>query len=388
MSGTSCDGVDAVMTTITGRGIDMRVAFRGHLHVPYPAALRRRLLSAMCPASTTTQELAFLHAETGRFFGHVACRAITTLNGGRKPDAIGSHGQTICHLPDRPGNGCGLQIGEPAWIAAATGCRVVADFRHADLAVGGQGAPLVPWTDYVLLRHPGLSRAVQNIGGIANVTWLPAGGGAEDVVAFDSGPGNMLIDELARIATGGRQSFDRNGRLAARGRVLPAVLASWLRHPFLRRRPPKSAGREQFGKRFAEQELPRLRKASERREDWLATATAFTAHTIADAYHRFLPKRGGRPKVDEVILCGGGAANPTLVRMLGNELRGTTVRSIEDFGIPIQAKEALSFAMLASAFLDAAPANLPQVTGARSAAVLGKLCCPPARSCRIARRDL
>ncbi|MBN1490840.1 MAG: anhydro-N-acetylmuramic acid kinase [Phycisphaerae bacterium] len=377
MSGTSCDGVDVARVHIRGRGLDMRITPAGHLHTPYPAALRRRALAIMCPAETTTQELAGLHVDLGRFFARAACEAIERLNGGRAPAMIGSHGQTICHLPNRQGGGTTIQLGDATVIAAAAGCPVVSDFRQADMALGGQGAPLVPWTDFVLFRHARRSRAAQNIGGIANVSYVPAGAGPEDVIAFDTGPGNMVIDALARIATDDRQSYDRNGAMAAKGHVLEAVLRRWLRHPYFRRKLPKSAGREDFGHEFVARELPRLRRASRRSEDWLATATAFTAHSIADAYRRFLPTANGRPRVDELIVTGGGAANMTLLAMLAKQLPGIRVATIDQYGIGIQEKEAVSFAMLAAAHVDGVPANLPQVTGASAPAILGKLAHPP-----------
>lgn len=359
----------------------MRVAVLAHRHTPYPRRLRARVLRMMCPADTTTGEVAGLHADLGRFYAATAREMVVRCNGGRPPDLAGMHGQTVCHLADRKAGSATLQIGEPAHVAAAIGCPVVADFRQADLAAGGQGAPLVPWTDYVLFRDPRMTRAIQNIGGIANVTWMPAGGRPEDVVAFDCGPGNMVIDELVRIVTKGRRAFDADGRIAARGRVLEAVLGKWLRHRFFRRRPPKSAGREEFGRQFVAGELPRLRAASARGEDWIATATAFTARSIADAYRRFLPgSRGtavGAPAVDEVVLAGGGAANATLLAMLSAELPGVPMRPMDAYGISTEAKEAMSFAMLAAAYEDGEPANLPQVTGARHPAILGKLCRPP-----------
>jgi anhydro-N-acetylmuramic acid kinase len=375
----------------------------GHRHERFPGPLREQLLRVMCPARTTTEEIAGLHSDVGRFYAEAARKAIDKLNGGRRPDLIGCHGQTICHLPGRAAGSSTLQIGEAAFIAAATGCPVVADFRQGDLAAGGQGAPLVPWTDLVLFGDRRIARAVQNIGGIANVTYLPIGAGPKDVVAFDTGPGNMVIDEVTRIATNNRRSFDTAGRIAARGRVLETVLARWLRNDYFARRPPKSAGREDFGRQFVAREMPRLRVASPRPEDWLATATAFTARSIADAYRRFLPRgtscrpaprsklrtanskfppliRGGRgeiPRIDEVIVAGGGAANATLLAMLSAELPGVPIRTMGHYGIGIQEKEAVSFAMLAAAHVDGVPANLPQVTGARRLAILGKLCQPP-----------
>ncbi len=398
MSGTSCDGVDAVLVAIRGRGLAMRVRPLAHRYEPYPGPLRTRLLRVMCPARTSTQELAGLHADVGRFYAAAVRKAIDQWGATRGPDLIGCHGQTICHLAGRRAGSATLQIGEAAFVAAAAGCPAVCDFRQADLAAGGQGAPLVPWTDLVLFGHPRVARAVQNIGGIANVTFLPAGAAPADVIAFDTGPGNMVIDELVRIVTRGRAAFDEDGRMAARGRVLQPVLARWLRHPYFLRRPPKSAGREEFGRGFVAKELPRLRAASDRPEDWLATATAFTAKSIAEAYRRFLPcaksrrssartRRDGRAPdrpgtataVDEVLVGGGGAANATLLAMLAGELPGVGIRPMDRHGITARTKEAISFAMLAAACVDGVPANLPQVTGARYPAVLGKICLPPDR---------
>ena len=259
MAGTSGDGIDAACVRIRGVGADMRVELVLHHHKPFPASLRRRLAAAMAPADTTTQEIARLHADLGDAFGRAAEAAINKLPPRHRPTLVGLAGQTVCHLPDRrPGRTVTLQLGDPARVAARTGLSVVADFRQSDVAAGGQGAPLVPWTDWVLFCHPKIDRIVQNIGGIGNLTWLPAGGGQEDVVAFDTGPGNMIIDGLAALASRGRESMDRDGRRAARGRVLEGVLNAWLRHPYLTRRPPKSTGREEFGRVFIERELPRL----------------------------------------------------------------------------------------------------------------------------------
>lgn len=379
MSGTSCDGVDAAIVDVAGRGRRIRVRLVGHHHVSYPSELRRRLLAVMSPARTATQEISELHAALGRFYAAVARSAVRRIRPTTRIHLVGVHGQTICHLP-RSGNGATLQIGEPSHLAVAMDCPVIADFRQADLAVGGQGAPLVPWTDYILFGHPRRSRAMQNIGGIANITYLPAGGRPEDVIAFDTGPGNMVIDELVRVATHGRCHFDARGARAARGLVLEPILSRWLRHPFFARRPPRSAGRDEFGRTFVRTELPRLRAASDRPEDWIATATAFTARTIAGACRCFLRRSGGvTMPIDELIVAGGGAANITLLAMLAAEFPGVPVRTLDALGIPIDAKEAVSFAMLAVAHADGVAANLPQVTGARTPAILGKLCPPPSR---------
>ena len=383
MSGTSCDGVDAAAIAVTGRGLGMRVRFIGHLHRAYPPGLRRRLLEVMAPAAARTEELCALHAAVGDCFAETAARATRELFGVRsRPEVIGSHGQTVCHLPPRRAVrarssrsfvGATLQIGDPARIARRTGVTTVADFRQADIAAAGQGAPLVPWTDHVLFTHAKRCRGIQNIGGIANVTYLPAAGRPEDVIAFDSGPGNMVIDEFVRHFTKGRRQFDDRGRRARRGRVVESVLHAWLRHPFLRRRPPKTAGREDFGRTFVQQALRNTDAATIRPDDWIATATALTAQSIADAYRRFLPARVQRPLLDELIVTGGGARNAALLGMLADALPGIAIRPIDEFGIPDAAKEAVSFAMLAVACLDRVPANLPRVTGAQGPVILGSI---------------
>lgn len=383
----------------------MRVRVLGRLHRPYPSRLRRRLLAMMAPAASSSQEFCRLNTAVGHEFaaaGEAMCAAL----GISRPDLIGSHGQTVCHLPPRtrrrstaarsmPDHGDptagslqlgdattgSLQLGDAAIIAARLGVPVVSQFRQADMAVGGQGAPLVPWTDYVLFRHPLRHRVIQNLGGIANLTWLPAAGGEEQVLGFDTGPGNMLIDAVVRHFSGGRRHFDRNGRLATRGRADPGVLRSLLDHPFLSEQPPRSCGREEFG----DQQLAALlrRFASHRLapHDWAATATTFTAASIVLAYAVFLaPSIGRFPPMDEIILCGGGADNPVLVRELSSALsfngwsRTVSIATTDDYGIPAQAKECVSFAMLAAACVDGVPANLPQVTGASRRVVLGQVC--------------
>ncbi len=391
MSGTSGDGIDLACVRIEGAGERMRPRLLWHRHTGFAPSLRRRLLAVMAPAETTTQEIAYLHADLGEAFAKSAAWAIGLASRAERPSLIGLPGQTVCHLPGPAGRTVGLQLGEPARVAARTGLPVVAEFRQSDVAAGGQGAPLVPWTDWVLFRHRRVSRVIQNIGGIANVTWLPAGGDPHEVVAFDTGPGNMVIDALVRHITDGRETMDRNGRRAARGHVLGDVLKKWLENAYFLLKPPKTTGREEFGDLFVRRELKRLRAASPRPEDWVATATALTARSIAAAYRRFLPgvsrtwpisrprTRGdGHPSPAgiEMIVCGGGARNPTLITMLADALPEAAVRRIEDFGIPSQAKEAISFAMLAKAYLDGVPGSLPQVTHATRPAVMGRLVRP------------
>jgi anhydro-N-acetylmuramic acid kinase len=402
-SGTSADGVDAVGCEIVGRGLDMRVGVLGHVRRRYPAELRRRLLAVMAPAETRTEELCRLEVEVGGVFAEAA-RTLMKKLGLRQVDLVGSHGQTICHLPPAAGHGGPallgksrsgrrqgrrrnatasgtMQIGDPAVIAERLQAPVVAGFRQADMAAGGQGAPLVPWTDYVLFRDRRKNRVVQNIGGIANLTWLPAGGRLEEVLGFDTGPGNMLLDGLARHFSGGRKALDRDGRGAARGQVDNRVLGWMLKHPYLGRRPPKSCGREEFGQQWVKEMVKRFAGRGLGMEDWMATATAFTAAGITLAYAAFLaPRRGRYPPAEEIILCGGGAKNPTLVSELrrqvsfGGRFKDVEMTTTADYGIPVEAKEGVSFAMLAAACVDGVPANLPQATGARRRVVLGQVC--------------
>lgn len=365
MSGTSADGVTVAFVDVAGR----RVNLLGYLDVPYTPAIRRRIFQLFDPGTSNVELICRMNFELGELF---AAAVVAAAKRCRIPltslDVIGSHGQTIYHCPPSRGRaGSTLQIGEPGVIAERTGATTVADFRPADIAAGGQGAPLVPLADWLLFAHRTRGRTVQNIGGIANLTWLPVGADLADVRAFDTGPGNMILDRLACLITRGRLAYDRDGLLAARGRVSPKLLAHLLRHPFLRRRPPKSTGRETFGLPFTDSLLARSKAMGISPVDTLATATAFTATSIARAY-RFLPSWP-----DEVILCGGGARNPTLVSLLQHDLAPARVILMDSLGIPVEAKEAVSFALLAVRTLLGQPGNVPSATGARHSVVLGKI---------------
>jgi anhydro-N-acetylmuramic acid kinase len=288
-------------------------------------------------------------------------------------DLLGSHGQTIYHNPQgkrysKKTIRSTLQIGEPSVIAHRTGITTVADFRPRDMAAGGEGAPLVPYADYILFGRNRSSRAVQNIGGIANVTFLPRGCKQHNIVAFDTGPGNMVIDSVIRLISDGRRRFDSGGKIAAQGTVNKRLLSKMLRHPFLKRRPPKSTGREEFGISFANKIYKQAAERSIANADIVATVTAFTAKSIALAYHEFLPVIP-----DEVILCGGGSRNNTLVEMLRCELSDAKMCSTDDFGINVDAKEAVSFAILAWATIKGLTNNVPGVTGAERPVVMGKI---------------
>lgn len=373
MSGTSADGIDAVVAEISGSGRGLRARVLAHVHQPFAATLRRRILAVCLHGSVS--EICELNFELGEHFARAALAGIRQA-GLKAGDiaAVGSHGQTIHHLPNARTPST-LQIGEPAVIAERTGITTVADFRVGDMAAGGQGAPLVPYADWVLFTDAARPRIVQNIGGIGNLTFLPARAKLEDVIAFDTGPGNMVMDALVVRATRGRQSYDRDGLWAARGRVSARLLSELMAHPFLRRRPPKTTGREEFGETFVRRMVTLGGPLRLRDEDLIATATAYTAATIADAYRRFVfprltPRALGQL---QIILGGGGAENPVLRRMLRERLSREELLTHEEFGIANAAKEALAFAILAHATLLGRPANVPNATGARWAVVLGKV---------------
>lgn len=370
MSGTSVDGVDVAIVDIAGRKVES-LAFE---MFPYTPALRKRILSLCDPETARLDDICHYNFVLGEVFVDAVVKLCSKSGISLSSiDLIGSHGQTICHNPrgrryGRRVIGSTLQIGEPSVIAQRTGITTVADFRPRDMAAGGEGAPLVPFADYMLFGHKRLTRAVQNIGGIGNVTFLPSGGGPEEVLAFDTGPGNMVIDGIMRLNTGGSKIYDRNGKTAARGAVNDELLGEMLRHPFLRRKPPKSTGREQFGAAYAEQIHQQAVNRGVSDMDIVATLTAFTARTIAQAYRKFLPTMP-----DELILCGGGTRNSTLVEMLRGELPEVKMLSTDDFGIGVDAKEAVSFAILAWATVKGMPNNVPGATGAEEPVVLGKI---------------
>ena len=370
MSGTSADGVDAALIRFTD---DAPPEVRAFVSVPFPDDLRARVLRVASNEPVSAETVSRLGVELATRYADAASavRDAARLAPGETVLAIGCHGQTVSHTPHGAFPAT-LQIGDPATLAHRTGLPVVSDFRAADVALGGQGAPLVPLADGRLFTHPTRSRAVQNIGGIGNVTFLPAGGGVGDIRGFDTGPGNVLMDIAAGWATGGALAYDRDGALAAQGEVVPALLDYLLAHPFLSLPPPKSAGREEFGESLwrALQAQPAFAAAPP--ASILATVTAFTAQTIADAYRRFLPAAP-----DEVIVAGGGARNPALLRALRQKLAPIPVRTSGELGTDTQAREALAFAVLADETLRGCPANLPAVTGATRPAVCGSVTLPP-----------
>jgi anhydro-N-acetylmuramic acid kinase len=363
-SGTSADGTDAALCAISGHGEATHLEMRAFVTTPFPRALQERIFRVSEANATALCDLDVL---LGEAFAEAAQTVCSTAGVAMSDvDLIGSHGQTAVHHPRSAGAlGATLQIGEAAVIAERTGRPVVSDFRVRDVAAGGEGAPLVPLIDHLLFHPltPGRRRALQNIGGIANVTLV--GATLAELVAFDTGPGNMPLDSVARAASDGAEAYDPDGRRAARGTVDAALLAELHRHPYLAQPRPKSTGRETFGKDFV---YPLLARFNGRLDDLLATLTRFVAETIARAYREALPAMP-----DEVYVSGGGALNTTLMRHLAEVMAPIPVASTGVLGVDPQAKEAIAFAVLANQTLFGAPGNIPAVTGAAGARVLGKI---------------
>ena len=370
MSGTSAEGVDVAIVDIDDGAIHL-VTFDVF---PYQPVLRKGIFKLFQPESAQLDDICHYNFLMGEVFADAVIKLCQKSGIAlRSIDLIGSHGQTIYHnAKGRSYNKkrirSTLQIGESSIIAQRTGITTVADFRPGDIAVQGQGAPLVPYADFILFRHRSLSRAIQNIGGIANVTYLPSACQEADIIAFDTGPGNMIIDRVISLATKDRQRYDKGGKMASRGKVDKTLLDEMLNHPFLRQHPPKSTGREEFGFSYSDRFYNEAVKRALALADIVATATAFTTKSITQAYQRFLPKMP-----DEVILCGGGAHNTALVGMLRQELSGVNILLTDDFGISVDAKEAVSFAILAWATIKGLANNVPSATGAEQPVILGKI---------------
>jgi len=372
MSGTSADGINVALVRFqTRRGASGKPTLIGHAEYPYAVNIRRAVLAAMNAQSASVADLSRLNFLLGELY---ADAVLATQKRFRvKADLVGCHGQTIYHQGESApylGRTVAVtwQTGEGAVVAARVGAPCVSDFRPADMAVGGKGAPLVPFLDYLFYRDSRVGRIVQNIGGIANLTAIPAGAGPEKVIAFDTGPGNMVIDAAMERLFGKR--FDRGGRVAASGTVDDGAIAKLMRTPFFREKPPKTAGREEFGREFVAKFVRLCGRTN--KANVAATATAFTVRSIADAVQRFVLRRA---RFAEMVVSGGGAKNPTLMGMLANELStlGVALRTSDEFGIPAEAKEAVAFALMAYETWHQRPSNVPSATGAKRSAVLGKI---------------
>ncbi|HJQ14379.1 MAG TPA: anhydro-N-acetylmuramic acid kinase [Anaerolineales bacterium] len=397
MSGTSADGVDAIVVRLEGIPPSLDWQVLGHSHRSFAPELRAEIFACFQPETSSVDRLCRLNFALGRALGSAVLEAAHDAGlSMREIGLIGSHGQTFWHEPPVGSEqGSTLQMGEAALIAEMTGVPVVSNFRTRDMAAGGQGAPLVPLADWLLLSHPTKIRAAQNIGGIANVTFLPPLGkntepqselrvprkekgfpgtlhGANisnrGVFAFDTGPGNMLMDEAARLATDGVWNYDHEGVLAAQGDVNESLLTDWLAEPFFQQQPPRTTGRERFGTQRAAEYWSQANRRGLGANDIVATLTALTAHSIEHAYRTFLPAFP-----DEVIVSGGGARNHTLMALLAERLSPARVTTSEECGLGIEAKEAVAFAVLAYETWHKRPGNIPAATGASRAVVLGSI---------------
>ncbi len=373
MSGTSVDGIDAALVRISGQGTATRVKLLKFYTQPFPRRLRELVLRNSLPGTGTVDLICSLNV----LFAHLYADAVKTLARKsriplRRIDLIGSHGQTVHHLPApqtmfRHRFGSTLQIGDPSTIAKLTGIPTVGDFRLGDMALGGEGAPLVPYFDYLLFRSGTKSRILLNLGGIANFTSLPKRASLDRVLAFDTGPANMLIDGLMERLF--HRRYDSNGALGMKGDPYPPLLQWLMRHPYLKKRPPKSTGREVFGEKFQLELLKKARAVSA--QDIIATVTAFTPLSIYDQYRRFV---SGRSLPDEILVSGGGVHNLAIMHRLSHLFAPARVIPMEEVAFSSDAKEAACFAVLANETIAENASNVPGVTGARHRAVLGKIC--------------
>ncbi|PFA55681.1 anhydro-N-acetylmuramic acid kinase [Bacillus sp. AFS054943] len=377
MSGTSLDGIDVALVHIEGSGVKSKVELIHFNTVPFCNDIKNEIQQSLSIENSNVQLICSLNFKLGLCFANAVKEVCKESNVSlEKLDLIGSHGQTIYHQPKQDGNmiPSTLQIGEPAVIAYETNTTVISNFRTMDMAAGGQGAPLVPYSEVILYRHQTKNRLLQNIGGIGNVTVIPSKRSNKSVIAFDTGPGNMVIDEVCQRLF--QLPYDQNGEIAKQGVIVDEILTYCMNHPFLKMSPPKSTGREQFGKEFVSELLKRFEKYS--KESILTTVTMFTAISIVHHYKEFiLPYY----KIDEVILGGGGSYNDTLVEMVRNGLKEEKCAIFiqEDIGYSSAAKEAIAFAILANETHHRNPSNVPSATGAKKSVVLGNITFPPIR---------
>ncbi|MET3294648.1 UNVERIFIED_ORG: anhydro-N-acetylmuramic acid kinase [Bacillus proteolyticus] len=375
MSGTSLDGIDVALVHIEGSGVESKVKLIHFITVPFCNDMKNEIQQALSIENSNVQLICSLNFKLGLCFANAVrevCKEANFPLG--QLNLIGSHGQTIYHQPKHDGNmiPSTLQIGEPAVIAYETNTTVISNFRTMDIAAGGQGAPLVAYSEIILYRHPTKNRLLQNIGGIGNVTIIPSHLSDKNVIAFDTGPGNMVIDEMCQRLF--QLSYDQNGKIAKQGVVVDEILTYCMNHPFLKMNPPKSTGREQFGEEFVSELLKRYERHS--KENIVTTVTMFTARSIVHQYKEFiLPYY----EIDEVILGGGGSYNRTLVEMIRNGLKEEKCALFlqEDIGYSSEAKEAIAFAILANETYHRNPSNVPSATGAKQSVVLGNITFPP-----------
>ena len=377
MSGTSVDGIDAAIVEVSGHGLETAVNLIAFETFPFPSGVPQRILALCHPDTGRVDDICEMNFYIGHLFAEAAKYVLQKSRMSSNDIAlIGSHGQTIHHLPREPNTTrypSTLQIGEPTVIAHETGIPTIADFRVADMAAGGQGAPLVSYPDYLLFRNSVKTVGLLNIGGIANLTVLPADCSPDAVSASDTGPGNMCIDAVVREVTEGRERYDKAGERAAQGTPYQRLVNEWLKHPFFQLPPPKTTGREMFGDTFAMECLAACRKHGLSDNDSIATLTELTVRTITDYIQQFV---GEQNPIDVLYVSGGGVHNRTIMRRLGELLADTAVEPVDNSGISSDAKEAIAFAILANEALHGQCGNLPSATGASVRKILGKFVCP------------
>ncbi|OKP98187.1 anhydro-N-acetylmuramic acid kinase [Paenibacillus sp. P46E] len=379
MSGTSLDGIDAAIVSIEGSGLQAEVKLLHYYSTPYDEELRERLKELCTVQHSSVDLVCGMNVYLAERFAEAAIEAVSSAGMVMEEiDLISSHGQTVWHIPQPDIHDpylvrSTLQLGDLSVLAKRTGCAVVGDFRPADMAVGGQGAPLAPYGDLILYRDPGRGRLLQNVGGIGNCTALPPAAEPEDVFAFDTGPGNMVIDQVVYLLSGGERSYDDGGTWAMQGIVDWILVEEMMQHPYFGLQPPKSTGREVFGKAYAENFAAKARERSLADADIVATATAFTARTIAEGYNRYVFPLC---RIDEVIVSGGGAHNAALLDMLQAMLPDQKVLTSGNLGYNDDAKEAIIFALLGNDFMHGVANNLPSATGAERQTIMGKLAFP------------
>lgn len=378
MSGTSVDGIDAALVEVTGDPLRGNVKLCAFENKPYPDPVKIKIMQLFHTKEANVEQVGYMNFLLGELYGEAVLSVVEKAGLTMSDiDFVGSHGQTIYHHPEAcTGDGYHfgytVQIGEGAVIAARTGVPCVSDFRVADMAEGGQGAPLVPFTEYLLYRKEKQTVLLQNIGGIGNITVLPAGGSIEEVYAFDTGPGNMIIDGLVSRFTFGSQTFDEGGKIARAGVVNIELLSEMCSNRYFSLEPPKSTGRELFGEEYCTSLYNRIRERKIRMEDAIATVTEFTAWSIEDAYKRFIQSKN---PADQLIIGGGGSYNKTLVNMIRKHMQplGVQVLIQEEIGLSSDAKEAVAFALLADCTMAGQVNNIPSVTGAKKSVIMGKI---------------
>ncbi len=368
ISGTSADGVDAAIVEIKGGGNRLRITERAFRTYNFPSELQDEIIK-VSHERVKSGDISSLNFRLGRFFAESALKLVKESRIPlRRIKLIGSHGQTISHLPGR----ASLQIAEPSVIASLTGKITIADFRPADIAAGGEGAPLSCLLHFELFKEPGKSTLVINIGGISNFTLVPSSCNKEDVLAFDTGPGNMIIDSIVHLVSNGKKRFDRNGEIASKGKINKNLLKELLKHPFILKEPPKSTGREEFGKPILKRLAGLINKKREKVEDLIATVSAFTAESIFLNYEKFIKPH----HVSRVVITGGGVKNNFIMRLLKQKFSPIPLFTFEDFGLNSDSTEAVAFALLAYETYHGRPGNIPSATGAKKAVVLGKIVLP------------